>query len=39
MTRGIVSKARIEKATQWAALDAVIEHDARIRPGNSGGRW
>jgi serine protease Do len=37
MTRGIVSKARIDKATQWAALDAVIEHDARIRPGNSGG--
>ncbi len=37
MTRGIVSKAQTEKATQWAALDAVIEHDARIRPGNSGG--
>lgn len=37
MTRGIVSKAQTEKATQWAALDAVIEHDARIRGGNSGG--
>ncbi len=37
MTRGIVSKAKTPGETQWASLDAVIEHDARIRPGNSGG--
>lgn len=37
MTRGIVSKAQTEVATSWAAVDTVIEHDARIRPGNSGG--
>ena len=37
MTRGIVSKAQTAMATSWAAVDTVIEHDARIRPGNSGG--
>jgi serine protease Do len=37
MTRGIVSKAQTGGETPWASLDAVIEHDARIRPGNSGG--
>ncbi len=37
MTRGIVSKASTEGQTPWASLDSVIEHDARIRPGNSGG--
>ncbi len=37
MTRGIVSKADTSVDTPWASLDHVIEHDARIRGGNSGG--
>lgn len=37
LTRGIVSKPDFEFDTQWASLDHVIEHDARIRGGNSGG--
>lgn len=37
LTRGIVSKSDFEFDTQWASLDHVIEHDARIRGGNSGG--
>lgn len=37
MTRGIVSKASTPGETPWASLDSVIEHDARIRSGNSGG--
>jgi serine protease Do len=37
LTRGIVSKNDFSLDTQWAALDHVIEHDARIRGGNSGG--
>lgn len=37
MTRGIVSKASTRGETPWASLDSVIEHDARIRGGNSGG--
>lgn len=37
MTRGIVSKASTPVDTPWASLDRVIEHDARIRSGNSGG--
>ena len=37
MTRGIVSKADFEVDTEWASIDSVIEHDARTRPGNSGG--
>jgi len=37
MTRGIVSKADIEGDTAWASIDSIIEHDARIRNGNSGG--
>jgi serine protease Do len=37
MTRGIVSKADTAVDTPWASLDHVIEHDARIRSGNSGG--
>ena len=36
LTKGIVSKIS-EGETSWASVDAVIEHDARIRPGNSGG--
>ncbi len=37
LTRGIVSKARTRGETNWASVDAVIEHDATINPGNSGG--
>lgn len=37
MTRGIVSKASTDGQTPWASIDRVIEHDARIRGGNSGG--
>ncbi len=37
LTKGIVSKADVERDFSWAAIDHVIEHDARIRGGNSGG--
>lgn len=36
-TKGIVSKAVTSGETPWASIDGVIEHDARIRGGNSGG--
>lgn len=36
LTRGIVSKERAGGETSWASVDAVIEHDATINPGNSG---
>ncbi len=37
LTRGIVSKARTGGETSWASVDNVIEHDATINRGNSGG--
>lgn len=37
MTKGIVSKNDVPQNDSWASLDHVIEHDARIRGGNSGG--
>ena len=37
LTKGIISKANANGETSWASVDAVIEHDARIRSGNSGG--
>jgi len=37
LTKGIVSKARANGESYWASVPAVIEHDARIRGGNSGG--
>ena len=37
MTRGIVSKAEADGESPWASVSAVIEHDAAIQPGNSGG--
>ena len=37
LTKGIISKANAGGETSWASVDGVIEHDARIRPGNSGG--
>lgn len=37
LTKGIVSKADYDIETPWASVDSIIEHDARIRGGNSGG--
>lgn len=37
MTKGIVSKASAAGDTNWASIRRVIEHDAAIQPGNSGG--
>jgi serine protease Do len=37
LTKGIVSKADVPQEDSWASLTHVIEHDARIRGGNSGG--
>lgn len=37
LTKGIVSKADVPQEDSWASLSHVIEHDARIRGGNSGG--
>ncbi|MBI4926353.1 MAG: trypsin-like peptidase domain-containing protein, partial [Anaerolineae bacterium] len=37
LTKGIVSKAKADGESYWASVPSVIEHDARIRGGNSGG--
>lgn len=37
LTRGIVSKANADGDTAWASLENVLEHDATLNPGNSGG--
>ncbi|HEY8591144.1 MAG TPA: trypsin-like peptidase domain-containing protein [Naasia sp.] len=37
MTKGIVSKAEADGESDWSSIDSVIEHDAKIRGGNSGG--
>ncbi|HSL25161.1 MAG TPA: S1C family serine protease [Acidimicrobiia bacterium] len=37
ITQGIISKSDFPGETEWASVDAILEHDARIRPGNSGG--
>jgi serine protease Do len=37
VTRGVVSKAKADGDTNWASVVHVIEHDANIQPGNSGG--
>ena len=37
LTEGIVSKNDTTGRTAWASIDHIIEHDAKIRPGNSGG--
>jgi serine protease Do len=37
LTRGIVSKAEADGETEWASIDSVIEHDATINNGSSGG--
>ena len=37
LTRGIISKAQAGGDTNWASVDSVLEHDATINSGNSGG--
>ena len=37
ITKGIVSKAKADGDTNWASVRSVLEHDANIQPGNSGG--
>jgi serine protease Do len=37
LTKGIVSKARADGDVPWASVNYVLEHDANIQPGNSGG--
>ena len=37
LTKGIVAKAEADGETNWASVDHVVEHDANIQPGNSGG--
>lgn len=37
LTRGIISKENANGDTPWASVDAVLEHDATINLGNSGG--
>lgn len=37
VTRGVVSKAQAAGDTDWASIRHVIEHDANIQRGNSGG--
>ena len=34
LTRGIISKADADGESEWASVDAVLEHDARLNPGN-----
>ncbi|MCP4436923.1 MAG: serine protease [Actinomycetia bacterium] len=36
-TKGVVSKASADGESSWASVASVIEHDANIQPGNSGG--
>jgi serine protease Do len=37
LTRGIISKEKANGETSWASIGYVVEHDAKIAPGNSGG--
>jgi S1-C subfamily serine protease len=37
LTRGTITKAAANGETAWAAIEDVIEHDAAISPGSSGG--
>lgn len=37
VTRGIISQTDADGETSWASVDSVIQHDAEILPGNSGG--
>ncbi len=37
ITRGIINSTEASGETEWASVESVIEHDALIRGGNSGG--
>ena len=37
LTQGIVSRESVDGATPWASISSLIQHDAELRPGNSGG--
>ena len=37
LTRGILAKARADGESDWASVDGVVQHDAVIDHGNSGG--
>ncbi len=37
LTTGIIAKRDAEGATNWTSVEQVVEHDARINGGNSGG--
>lgn len=37
VTAGVISKSDFANDTPWASVGAILEHDARIRGGNSGG--
>ncbi len=37
LTDGIVSKESADGETNWASVDSVIVHGAKVNPGNSGG--
>lgn len=37
VTRGVVSKEQADGDSHWASVRHVVEHDANIQPGNSGG--
>ncbi|MCB0014397.1 MAG: serine protease [Anaerolineales bacterium] len=37
LTNGVVSKANANGNSVWASVDFVLEHDATLNPGNSGG--
>lgn len=36
-TRGSITQLNVDGASNWASLNSVLEHDARINPGSSGG--
>lgn len=37
LTRGIITRAPYRADTSWASTDGVLDHDARLLSGNSGG--
>ena len=37
LSEGTVSREAADGATPWAAIPSLLQHDAALRPGNSGG--